>query len=679
MKFVHLASGVLLASGSGDAESIRATSSVRIPRARSYAASVAGLRALQQISHAQKGGRDLLLGGLLSETCGDTCTDDELCGSFVTAVDPASTCDAGCVPASALDMCDRLCSDGGAGAGGAVAVQRQQADGLFGSSSFSTVLGVTTDLACANCDFYRCCVGAGGYGACEATLPNVEDYVPEIEDLDASGDFDMQDLVDALVPDDWESMLSEGLEQLGDIFDADPEAAMGTNDNDLGMGSLQIFAWNATDWNWDALDWDGLGASMGQIAEGLHSLLDGAAAEFAAIVDDSTALSALDLECDPAACPVDGLCEAAGSGLNPANLDLASVDFDEVCASNALFLCAGDLEGACDERCEGDVGDGSASFCALCGVAKCCRAGGATASFEDCASEFVSQAAAGMATVMEPAMEDIGEALEGVATQLGEVMEGMATQLAGVIEVFVGDAATPDICPEAGGDDACPAVEGFCDVFSGESANFDLATIDYERACDDNAFVLCAPEGFEAACAEKCSGGAGTGAAALAVERSVVLELDPQDAFCAVCGIATCCQDKEESETFKDCASKYVPSWAVSEDSSGSTGVPAAEAPEPSVGDSEGPADAPAQDPASESAPTTSEGLADSSTEATPLEPAVGAGDVSASAPEPPVGPETPVVAAAVVERADLLDSGSSVSGPSVLLALASALVYVSL
>lgn len=601
-----------------------------------------------------------------SETCGETCSDEDLCGSFVSAVDPASTCDAGCVPASALEMCDRLCTNGDAGgADGPVAVQQRQGiEGLFGSftptSSSPSVLSMTTDLACANCAFYQCCVGDEGYEACQSKLPNVEDFVPEIEALDPTGDFEMQDLVDALMPENWESMLSDEMEQLGGIFDIDPEMTSGIG-NDLDLE--EIFSWNATDWDvldWDVLDWEGIGEFMGPLADGLHSLLDEAAAEMTALDADMTAISALNLECDPAACPVDGLCEAAGTGLDPSNLDLSTVDFDEVCASNALFLCTGELEGACDERCDGDVSDDSASFCALCQLARCCNEGGETASFQDCASESVSQAAESMAAVLDSAMEGISEALEG-----------MALELADAVEVFVADASTPDICPKDGVD-ACPVVEGFCDIFDGEATNFDLSTVNFEQACNDNAFLLCAPEGFDDMCAEKCSGETGSDVT-LAVARSVALELNPQDAFCTICGVATCCRDKDADSTFEDCVSVHVPSWGLSEDSGASSEVPVAETLEPSVQDGESEADSSAEATNSAPASASSEGNIDSSVEAyTDLEPTTEAVDVQ----EPSVSTEPPVIAAAELERTDLPESGSSISVPSILIALASAVVY---
>ena len=190
-------------------------------------------------------------------------------------------------------------------------------------------------------------------------------------------------------------------------------------------------------------------------------------------------------------------------------------------------------------------------------VAECCRDGCDASSFEDCALGSVPQ--------------EISNAIENIADDLDQLSENIADafdQLSKFIEEVVGNTSIPEFCPEMDGAIDCPVV-GFCDVFSGESTNFDLTSFEYEEACNNNTLFLCGPEGFEDMCAEECNLGS-----------DGVLDA----AFCSLCNIATCCKNKDDDATsFEDCAwgSLKQDSTPLSE-LGGSVGTPASDsAPEP--------------------------------------------------------------------------------------------------
>lgn len=113
----------------------------------------------------------------------------------------------------------------------------------------------------------------------------------------------------------------------------------------------------------------------------LPSLLGEALAEF-----DSFALT-----CDQDSCPIDGLCDA-----NP--LNLITLDFDDLCAKDAFFGCSVGLKAICDDECGADKDDGDsdgitkASFCTLCGIARCCTTSEQqNKSFQDCTMDALPE------------------------------------------------------------------------------------------------------------------------------------------------------------------------------------------------------------------------------------------------------------------------------------------------
>mmetsp|Transcript_16039 Transcript_16039/g.26114 ORF Transcript_16039/g.26114 Transcript_16039/m.26114 type:complete len:420 (+) Transcript_16039:1093-2352(+) len=381
---------------------------------------------------------------------------------------------------------------------------------------------------------------------------------------------------------------------------------------DIDWGTVLNTEWNYTA-NWGAsVDWSGFEAASGlsELVENLHSLFDEAL----------TGFDSFPVTCNSETCPIDGVCEMS--------VNLANVE--DACAKNAFFACAEGLEDMCANECESGMSDHflSTGFCSLCNIAECCSKNG-TASFEDCALGAISQ--------------EISDAVENIIN---------FDQLSTFIEEVVGDASIPEFCPEVDGAIACP-VEGFCDIFSGESTNFDLASVNYEEACSDNALFLCGPQGFEDMCNNKCDPGSDDFLNA---------------AFCSLCSIATCCKDKGNVTSFGDCALDSLPQDFTLEDSNGSlTGAPVQVQTSPS--ESSGSTGTPASDPLD--APIIAVESLDSSPQDLTPEDSTGSPNgapIEVSPPESSGSPDTPTEDSS----SELLDSPTAAIDTSLEVSLAS-------
>jgi len=656
MKLIHLTS-VLLASTAASAKS----------SSHQNSKSIAGLQELQKLAKGKE--RDLrlfdLFGGL---DCDDT-----------------------------LTTCEQVCGDGDAAD---TAVERLS---LFDSS---------VEPMCGNCKFYKCCRVSGeeSYESCkDDNLPDMDSLLPDgwdpedLPDMDSLFDGwdlgDLPDMIDSLFPDNDGGAVSSGtdsasgLSVLGQLVDSfcpetctkkelcDSGFMLGMGDQTLleeayNLGCLPVVPscgeicdnadgseflgsvvdmacdscnfleccaqsngfetcqdllpnmgdllpdidWDTilnTEWdytaNWGAsVDWSGFEAASGlsELVENLHSLFDEAL----------TGFDSFPVTCNSDTCPIDGVCEMS--------VNLANVE--DACAKNAFFACAEGLEDMCANECESGMSDHflSTGFCSLCNIAECCSKNG-TASFEDCALGAISQ--------------EISDAVENIIN---------FDQLSTFIEEVVGDASIPEFCPEVDGAIACP-VEGFCDIFSGESTNFDLASVNYEEACSDNALFLCGPQGFEDMCNNKCDPGSDDFLNA---------------AFCSLCSIATCCKDKGNVTSFGDCALDSLPQDFTLEDSNGSlTGAPVQVQTSPS--ESSGSTGTPASDPLD--APIIAVESLDSSPQDLTPEDSTGSPNgapIEVSPPESSGSPDTPTEDSS----SELLDSPTAAIDTSLEVSLAS-------
>jgi len=226
------------------------------------------------------------------------------------------------------------------------------------------------------------------------------------------------------------------------------------------------------------------------------------------------------------ACPVEGFCDIFSG--ETTNFDLSSINYDEVCSGNAIFSCGPKgFESMCTDKCNpGSDGLLNVAFCSICDVAICCRDKGNATSFEDCTREAVP--------------EEVIDTIDNIVDAIDNID---FDEISTFIEDIVGDVTIPEFCPEVDGVTACP-VEGFCDIFSGETTNFDLSSINYDEVCSGNAIFSCGPKGFESMCTDKCNPGS-----------DGLLNV----AFCSICDVAICCRDKGNATSFEDCTREAVP------------------------------------------------------------------------------------------------------------------------
>eukprot|EP00581_Thalassiosira_minuscula_P006259 CAMPEP_0183746442 /NCGR_PEP_ID=MMETSP0737-20130205/66752_1 /TAXON_ID=385413 /ORGANISM="Thalassiosira miniscula, Strain CCMP1093" /LENGTH=713 /DNA_ID=CAMNT_0025982137 /DNA_START=170 /DNA_END=2309 /DNA_ORIENTATION=- len=357
-------------------------------------------------------------------------------------------------------------------------------DDVCGNIGESKFLGSLVDMACDSCKFLQCCAGedSSGFETCQNFLPEMYDFVSEI---------------------DWDWDMTHHTE------------------------------WNFTEWG-TGVDWDGIEVAWGhsELVEGIHTLLDEALADF----DFSFPVS-----CNNDTCPIDGVCDKS--------IDFANFDVEDLCVKNAFFDCAEGLEKMCADVCE--VGSDHflhVSFCSLCGIAECCRDKDDETSFEDCTREALPEDIVDVIDnidfdeISTFSFEDCTR--EALPEDIVDVIDNIDfDEISTFIEDIVGDVTIPEFCPEVDGVTACP-VEGFCDIFSGETTNFDLSSINYDEVCSGNAIFSCGPKGFESMCTDKCNPGS-----------DGLLNV----AFCSICDVAICCRDKGNATSFEDCTREAVP------------------------------------------------------------------------------------------------------------------------
>jgi len=505
MELIHVTS-FLLVSSSATATSAKPSSS-HAEHPQPSKRTIDGLRALHALAsnNYDEGKRRDLQNALLSGPgaggldCGDTCTDDDECTSFMatgrSASDPASvlegSCNAGCIPEVALSTCKQYCGDDEDAAPHA-AVTAEQRQGLGG------VFDSPVDLLCGNCKFYQCCVGGFGdakYDSCKEHLP---------EDADSSDDWGFAGLGDfpdigSLLPDDW---------QLGDLPDVN---ALFSNLGDLGSALIPDKLSELA----DAVS-GGIGDTAG--IPGLDGLLA--------------------LDC-PDTCTKKELC---GSGFPIGAMDVETLE--EACDIGCLPVMDAT---PCEQICNDPDFEHNGFFwgavadieCDSCKFLECCAGGG----FATC-QDFLPDMGNVLPEIDWDTMQDT---LEWNSTiDWGAILDWSGMELAtGLTEVvdslhlmFDEAFASFDSFPVTCNSETC-SIDGLCDL------SVDLASVDFEDACTKNVLFDCA-EGLETMCANECKGGS-------------VFFLSA--GFCSLCNMAECCKDATTS--FEDCALGAVQQAAV--------------------------------------------------------------------------------------------------------------------
>merc|ERR1712087_11905 len=136
-------------------------------------------------------------------------------------------------------------------------------------------------------------------------------------------------------------------------------------------------------------------------------------------------------------------------------------------------------------------------------------------------------------------LTDWGAGLDwsGIASGLSELVEAIHS----LFDEALGDFQAADVLdsfPVTCNPETCP-IDGLCDM-----GTIHVSSIDFEDACETNAFFECA-EGLEEMCANECDTAASDNFLSLS--------------FCSMCNMAKCCRDNGSTETFEDCAWGAVP------------------------------------------------------------------------------------------------------------------------
>jgi len=132
------------------------------------------------------------------------------------------------------------------------------------------------------------------------------------------------------------------------------------------------------------------------------------------------------------------------------------------------------------------------------------------------------------------------------AIGLSDLIESFHTMIDEAVSSFV------DAIPVQCDSDSCP-ITGLCDL------SLDLASVDADNACKDNALFACGA-GLEELCDNECAQAPASltsPTAATSVTRHFGLDFG-YNPLCSVCDIARCCRDEPDA-TFESCASASLP------------------------------------------------------------------------------------------------------------------------
>lgn len=297
---------------------------------------------------------------------------------------------------------------------------------------------------------------------------------------------------------------------------------------------------------------------MGNIQDMIEEIVDG----FEEVGDMLSDMfqSMFDSSSIPAFCAVDtctnapdGFCECFSGDLAQCNTTVIS----QACTSDSFSTCAPEgFTEFCSSECGQSSGSDVLHMCAMCNVVTCCSKD--NAEIEGCLSE---------ALAVDHSQVD----MDALSEQLEDLLGGMG--LEGILTEVLGNMESMKWCPN---DKTCPDPLGqqFCDIANGGPSaidldtavsstrdidllqSFDLASMgmDLDKMCSDDMLLSCGPVNMKAKCDSECGSGDNEGIM--------------KEAFCRLCGLATCCEGKDK--TFSECSSvTYIPAASSATPTSG--------------------------------------------------------------------------------------------------------------
>lgn len=309
-----------------------------------------------------------------------------------------------------------------------------------------------------------------------------------------------------------------------------------------------------------------------EIADGFEEVLDqlfedGMLSEMFANLFDSSSIPAFcsDETCDAPT----GFCDCFSGDLAQCNTEVIS----QACTTDAFSTCSpeGFTEFCSNECGQTNKGSDILHMCAMCNVVTCCSKdnsemeGCLTEAFEDHSQEF---------------MDDV----DAIFSELEDFLGGM--DLEGMITEVLGDMESMKWCPD---DKTCPEPLGqqFCDMANGgpsqsavdsdvaisprmglQSFDFGNMETDLDKMCSSDMILSCGPVDMKAKCDSVCGSDGNNGIM--------------KEAFCHLCGLATCCESGDK--TFSECSSA---TYVVSSDDSATTNQDEDSTSEPPNGESE--------------------------------------------------------------------------------------------
>lgn len=237
-----------------------------------------------------------------------------------------------------------------------------------------------------------------------------------------------------------------------------------------------------------------------------------------------------------------GFCECFSGDLAQCNTDVIS----QACTSDAFSTCAPEgFTEFCSNECGQSSGPDILHMCAMCNVVTCCSKD--NSEMEGCLSE-----------ALEDHSQVITNDVDTIFSGLEDFLGGM--DLEGMLAEVLGDMESMKFCPD---DKTCaePLGQQFCDIANGGPSamnsdtaisprmglqSFDLGNIgmDLDAMCRNDMLLGCGPVDMKAKCDSVCAEGSGNDGIM-------------KEAFCHLCGLATCCEDGDKS--FSECSSaSYV-------------------------------------------------------------------------------------------------------------------------
>lgn len=379
-------------------------------------------------------------------------------------------------------------------------------------SNAATVGGTIGFIASAGvCEFVNCCVteqeetgNAAVVSSTRTKFDECQEKLPEMADLLASTTFPQDSAT---------STTTTTTSDFGGPFDMD-------------------------------FDMSGFEDMIEEIVDGFEEVLD----QFGDGLLSDMFTSMFDSSSIPAFCAVEtctdappGFCECFSGDLAQCNTALIS----QACTTDAFSTCAPEgFTEFCSNECDQSSGSDILHMCAMCNVVTCCSKD--NSEMEGCLAEALEAQTQVIAT-------DVDAIFSGLEDFLGGMdLEGMMTEV-------LGDMASMKWCPD---DKTCPEPLGqqFCEIANGgpssmDSDNaisprmglqsFDLGSMgmDLDAMCSNDMLLSCGPVDMKTKCDSVCGDGSNDGIM--------------KEAFCHLCGLATCCESGDK--TFSECsAATYV-------------------------------------------------------------------------------------------------------------------------